>query len=244
MDCNLVGSVCEQFDVDLDTLHAHRLQCQTDLNKKKHLHCKPPKDPSLLVTEPRHMHADKAELNLNGSKYAAKKANTAPHPADVTIKGITCSVSMMYINLIINTTDTPKLTTYHVSASRHSNKTGALADCSASGGIAGADCCVIEHMDQFVNVEGIDNHVMEQHLLVTARGVTNSYSGPIILIMHQYALADKGTSIHSLPQMEWYQINVDDRSVKVGELQRLTSYAGWFCHSPGYVTWPTISQQC
>ena len=76
-------------------------------------------------------------------------------------------------------------------------------------------------MDRFINVEGIDNHMMEQHLLVTARGVTNSNRGPIILIMHQYALAGKGISIHSSPQMEWYQINVNDKSVKVGGTQGL-----------------------
>ena len=52
----------------------------------------------------------------------------------------------MDINPIVDTPDTPKLTTYHVSASQHSNKTGALVDCSTNGGIAGADCCVIKYM--------------------------------------------------------------------------------------------------
>jgi hypothetical protein len=40
---------------------------------------------------------------------------------------------------------------------------GALVDRGANGGIAGSDCRIIEVNDQpqrFVNVEGIDGHVM------------------------------------------------------------------------------------
>ena len=66
---------------------------------------------------PRHMLTDKAELNINGAKHAVKKADAAPHHADVTIKGITYSVCMTDINLIIDMPNTPKLITYHVSAS-------------------------------------------------------------------------------------------------------------------------------
>jgi hypothetical protein len=38
-----------------------------------------------------------------------------------------------------------------------------LVDWGANSGIAGSDCCIIEVNDQpqhFVNVEGIDGHVM------------------------------------------------------------------------------------
>ena len=110
------------------------------------------------------------------------------------------------------------IATDHVSALQHSDKMGALIDCGANGGIVGADCCVIKEMHHFINVKGIDNHVMEKHPIVTAGGITNSNKGPIILIMNQYALSGKVTSIHSSPQMEWYNVDVDvdDRSIRVG----------------------------
>jgi hypothetical protein len=38
---------------------------------------------------------------------------------------------------------------------------------------------------------------------------------PIILIMNQYAHSGKGHSIHSSPQLEWNQVDVDDKSRRV-----------------------------
>ena len=126
-----------------------------------------------------------------------------------------------------DTVNTSMVTTYHVSASQHSDNTGALVDHGANGGITGADCHVIKAIDCFVNIEGIDNHVMEKHPLVMAGGITTSNRGPVILIMNQYAHVGKGASIHSSPQMEWYSIKVDDKSVKVGGAQYLTTLGGF-----------------
>ena len=39
------------------------------------------------------------------------------------------------------------------------------------------------------DVEGINNHVIEKHPIVTACGLTNSNRGPVILIMNQYVHA-------------------------------------------------------
>jgi hypothetical protein len=111
---------------------------------------------------------------------------------------------------------------YRVSTNNHSEATGALIDQGANGGIAGNDCQVIEVNNQphrYVNVEGIDGYVMERHRLVTAGAVTNSNRVPVILIMHQYAHSGKGHSIHSLPQLEWNSVNVDDKSARVGGKQ-------------------------
>jgi hypothetical protein len=78
--------------------------------------------------------------------------------------------------------------------------TGALVDWGANGGITGSNCCIIEVNDQpqcFVNVEGIDGHVMTKQWLVTAGAVTETNQGPIILIMNQYAHSGRDTpSIH------------------------------------------------
>ena len=128
-----------------------------------------------------------------------------------------------------NTDFTTRLTTYHVSASRHSHNTGAHVDRGANGGITGDDCHVIEQDPNgcYINIKGIDNHVMEQCPIVMAGGVANSNRGPIILIVHQFTLAGKGTSILSLPQMEWYSIEVDGKSIKVGGKQCLTMNDGF-----------------
>ena len=67
---------------------------------------------------------------------------------------------------------------------------------------------------------------MEKHPIVTSCGITNSIRGPVILIMNQYVHAGKSTSIHSSPQMEGYSIKIDDKSVKVGGTQCLTTLYG------------------
>jgi hypothetical protein len=116
---------------------------------------------------------------------------------------------------------------YCVSTNNHSEVTGALIDRGANGGIAGNDCQVIEVNDQshrYVNVEGIDGHVMEWRRLVTAGEVTHSNRGPVILIMHQYAHSGKGQSIHSSPQLEWNGVNVDNKSARVSGKQRLVTF--------------------
>ena len=118
--------------------------------------------------------------------------------------------------------------TYAVSASRHASS-GALIDRGANGGIAGTDCTVHEQPTptRYVNVEGIDNHVMEKRPIVTASAVAKSNRGPVLLIMHNYALAGKGSTIHSSGQMEWHKISVDDKSVKVGGTQCIETPDGF-----------------
>jgi hypothetical protein len=68
---------------------------------------------------------------------------------------------------------------------------------------------------------------MERRRLVTAGAVTHFNRGPMILIMHQYAHSGKGHSIHSLPQLEWNGINIDDKSARVGGKQRLVTFDGF-----------------
>jgi hypothetical protein len=107
--------------------------------------------------------------------------------------------------------------------------TGALVDRSANGGIAGSDCHVIQVNDQpqhFVNVEGIDRHVMTKQRLGTAGAVTEMNRGPVILIMNQYAQSGKGHSIHSSPQLEWNQVDVDDKSRRIEAKQCLLTLDG------------------
>jgi hypothetical protein len=153
---------------------------------------------------------------IGSTPYEVKRAGTNPTPTDVDINGIVYSVKMADC-------------VYRVSTNNHSEATGALVDRGANGGIAGNDCRVIEVNDQphrYVNVEGIDGHVMERRL-VTAGVITHSNRGPVILIMHQYAHSGKGHSIHSSPQLEWNGVDVDDKSARVGGKQRLVTFDGF-----------------
>ena len=104
---------------------------------------------------------------------------------------------------------------YKVSA-HNSSSDVSLVDRGANGGIAGNDVRVIERLHRHVDVQGIDNHIMDNIPIVTAGGVTKTQRGEVILILNQYAFFGKGTSIHSSPQIEAYNNKVDDRAIKVG----------------------------
>ena len=58
---------------------------------------------------------------------------------------------------------------------------------------------VIEKLHRHVEVQGIDNHRMNDISIVTSGGFTKTQRGEVILILNQYAYVGKGTSIHSSP---------------------------------------------
>ena len=115
---------------------------------------------------------------------------------------------------------------YKVSA-HDSSSDVSLVDRGANGGIAGNDVRVIEKLHRHVDVQGIDNHKMDNIPIVTAGGVTKTQRGEVILILNQYAYVGKGTSIHSSPQIEAYNNKVDDRAIKVGGKQVIETVDGY-----------------
>jgi hypothetical protein len=206
-DSDLVNDIIGQFDVDFDTLCVHVAERKQEELKAegKHPHHQLVKQTANPVVAPpgdvRRLLGNKVKT-IGGTPYEVKRAGTSPAPMDVDINGIVYLVKMADC-------------VYRVSTNNHSEVTGALIDRGANGGIAGNDCQVIEVNDQphrYVNVEGIDGHVMERRRLVMAGEVTHSNRGPVILIMHQYAHSGKGHSIHSLPQLERNGVDVDNKS--------------------------------
>jgi hypothetical protein len=137
------------------------------------------------------------ELKAEGKHPHHRPTKHYPAPTDVDIDGVIYLVKMADC-------------IYHVSTNNHSEATGTLIDRGANEGVAGNDCQVIEvnnQPHQYVNVEGIDGHVMERRRLITAGAVTHSNHGPMILIMHQYDHSGKG-------QMEMKNKGVPERDGK------------------------------
>jgi hypothetical protein len=65
----------------------------------------------------------------------------------------------------------------------------------------------------------------------TVGGVIQTQKGPIIGITHQYASLNKGSTIHSPCQFEWYKNDVNDTSTNVpGGLQRIQTLDGYIIH--------------
>ena len=117
---------------------------------------------------------------------------------------------------------------YSVSQANHHNHHGALVDRGANGGLAGSDMRVIAiDESRKVNVSGIDNHTLPELDIVTAAALLESHKGPVIGIFHQYAHIKTGRSIHSSAQLEHYKADVNDKSLKVGGLQRINTLDGY-----------------
>ena len=132
-----------------------------------------------------------------------------------------------------------------------------LVDHGANGGLAGSDMCVIHKPHRKINIQGIDNHevtgldvVTAATLLNTSQGkviniqgidnhevtgldvvtaatLLNTSQGKVIGIFNEYAYLGKGSSIHSSGQLEWFKTNVDEKSVKVGGTQLITTLDGY-----------------
>ena len=59
--------------------------------------------------------------------------------------------------------------------------------------------------------------------VVTAATLLNTSQGKVIGIFNEYAYLGKGSSIHSSDQLKWFKTNVDEKSVKGGGTQLITT---------------------
>ena len=111
---------------------------------------------------------------------------------------------------------------------QHANHTNQqLVDRGANGGLAGSDMHVIHRTHRKINIQGIDNHEVTGLDVVTAATLLNTSQGKVIGIFNEYAYLGKGSSIHSSGQLEWFKTNVDEKSVKVGGTQLITTLDGY-----------------
>ena len=111
---------------------------------------------------------------------------------------------------------------------QHANHTNQqLVDRGANGGLAGSDMRVLHKTHRKINIQGIDNHEVTGLDVVTAATLLNTSQGKVIGIFNDYAYLGKGSSIHSSGQLEWLKTNVDEKSVKVGGTQLITTLDGY-----------------
>ena len=111
---------------------------------------------------------------------------------------------------------------------QHANHTNnQLVDCGANGGLAGSDMHVIHKTHCKINISAIDNHEVTGLDVVTAATLLNTSLGKFIGIFNEYAYLGKGSSIHSSGQLEWFKTLVDEKSIKVGGTQLITTLDGY-----------------
>ena len=111
---------------------------------------------------------------------------------------------------------------------QHANHTNnQLVDRGANGGLAGSDMRVIYKTHRKINISGIDNHEVNGLDVVTAATLLNTSLGKVIGIFNEYAHLGKGSSIHSSGQLEWFKTHVEEKSIKVGGTQLITTLDGY-----------------
>ena len=125
---------------------------------------------------------------------------------------------------------------------QHANHTNQqLVDRGANGGLAGSDMRVIHKPHCKINIQGIDNREVTGLDVVTAATLLNTSQGKVIGIFNEYAYLGKGSSIHSSGQLEWFKTNVDEKSVKVGGSQLITTLDGYSVPlSSSRTVWPML----
>ena len=116
--------------------------------------------------------------------------------------------------------------TYHVAQAKQP-KHGSLVDRGANGGLAGSDVRILSTSPRKCTVTGIDNHEIPGLDLVQCAALVQTNHGIVNLIMNEYACYERGHSIHSSGQIEWYTNTVDDGSVQVGGQQRIVTIDGY-----------------
>ena len=132
------------------------------------------------------------------------------------------------ISNVLSVKSSPQIQVCQCYLLQHANHTNQqLVDCGANGGLAGSDMRVIHRTYCKINIQGIDNHEVTGLDVVTAATLLNTPQGKVIGIFNEYAYLWKGSSIHSSGQLEWFQTNVDETSVKVGGTQLITTLDGY-----------------
>ena len=125
------------------------------------------------------------------------------------------SINSVHIHLI-----------YHVAQAKQAQH-GSLVDRGANGGLAGSDVRILSKSLRKCTVTGIDQHQINGLDIVQCAALAYTNHGYVNLIMNEYAYCGKGHTIHSAGQIEWHKNLVENKSVKVGGKQCITTLDGY-----------------
>jgi hypothetical protein len=89
-----------------------------------------------------------------------------------------------------------------------------LTDCGTLGGVAGEDICVMFSTHPTVDIKGIDNYYENDIDSGTDEGADQTKKRCVVALMYQYVLLTKGASNQPPGRLEWYQTEVNDKSVR------------------------------
>jgi len=178
-DVDIINHICKNYGLDLDTLHAHMAYYHTEANKKKHQHwleaTKGIRTPSICL------------MCIIWWQPSQRLTSMAPSTQS---RRPTQWASLWTLLLIALPTQSAwhSLSTMSLHLSVHQNQDWwwtkePMAD----------DCCIIKETTWFVDIKGIDNHVMEKCPIVMARATVRSNCSPVIVIMNQYAMPEEAT---------------------------------------------------
>ena len=208
---------------------------------------KPFKDQQQMIIDHNRSLPKGGSPHLPTPQQTAKSQQVHTHQSDEsttdTIKTETTPSDplLAMVHQSINTTDAPASDISHVLSVKrspqiqvcqcylfqHANHTNQqLVDRGANGGLAGSDMRVIHRTYRKINIQGIDNHEVTGLDVVTAATPLNTSQGKVIGIFNEYTYLGKGSSIHSSGPLEWFKTNVDEKSVKVGGTQLITTLDG------------------
>ena len=107
---------------------------------------------------------------------------------------------------------------------QHANHTNQqLVDCGANGVLAGSDMHLLHKTHRKINIQDIDNHGVTGLDVVAVATLLNTSQGKVISIFNEYAYLGNGSYIQSSGQLGWLKTNDDEKSVKVGGTQLITT---------------------
>ena len=163
--------------------------------------------------------ADSTKIETNPSDPLLAMVHQSIHPSDDDASDITKVLSAKRSRQI-------QVCKHYIF--QHANHTNnQLVDRGANGGLAGSDMRVIYKTHRKINISGIDNHEVNGLDVVTAATLLNTSLGKVIGIFNEYAHLGKGSSIHSSGQLEWFKTHVDEKSIRVGGTQLITTLDGY-----------------
>lgn len=104
---------------------------------------------------------------------------------------------------------------------------GALIDSGANGGMFGDDVRILDETFDKADVTGISDTTLTDLKICTGAALIESTDGPLIAIMNQYASYGKGKTVHSVPQLASFGLDIDETSRRIGGKQRMVTPEGY-----------------